>query len=131
VLRKIRDLVSAGAVVAGAKPLSTPSLSDDEVEFRRLADELWGTGTAGGGARTGKGTVSDGSLGDVLKHLAVAPDFEHTQPEADGPGRGGGGEGLHSSDPASPPPSALHRPQRTAPTAWRSRSSTSSSRSAP
>ena len=68
VLRKIRDLVAAGAVVAGPKPLSTPSLSDDEAEFRRLADELWGPGTAGGGARTGKGTVSaDGSLGDVLK----------------------------------------------------------------
>ena len=84
VLRKIRDLVSAGAVVAGPKPLSTPSLSDDEAEFRRLADELWGTGTAGGGARTGKGTVSaDGSLGDVLKHLAVPPDFEHTKPQAD------------------------------------------------
>jgi hypothetical protein len=83
VLRKIRDLVSAGAVVAGPKPLSTPSLSDDEVEFRRLADELWGTGTAGGGARTGKGTVSDGSLEDVLKHLGVAPDFEHTKPQAD------------------------------------------------
>ena len=84
VLRKIRDLVLAGAVVAGPKPLSTPSLSDDEAEFRSLADQLWGTGTAGGAARTGKGTVSaDGSLGDVLKHLAVPPDFEHTKPHAD------------------------------------------------
>ena len=44
VLRKIRDLVTAGAVVAGPKPLSTPSLSDDQAEFRRLADELWGSG---------------------------------------------------------------------------------------
>ena len=47
VLRKIRELVAAGAIVAGAKPVSTPSLSDDEAEFRRLADELWGTGSAG------------------------------------------------------------------------------------
>jgi hypothetical protein len=83
VLRKIRDLVSAGATVAGAKPLSTPSLSDDEAEFRRVADELWGTGTSGGGARTGKGTVSNRSLGEVLSHLAVAPDFEHSKPQAD------------------------------------------------
>ena len=43
-------LVRAGAVVAGPKPLSTPSLSDDEAEFRRLADALWGSGTASGGA---------------------------------------------------------------------------------
>ena len=84
VLRKIRDLVSAGAVVAGPKPLSTPSLSDDQAEFQRLADEVWGSGTAGGGARTGKGSVSaDGSLGDVLKRLGVPPDFEHTKPTAD------------------------------------------------
>jgi len=84
VLRKIRDLVSAGAAVAGPKPLSTPSLSDDEAEFRRLVDELWGSGTSSGGARTGKGTVTaEGSLGDVLKRLAVPPDFEHTKPQPD------------------------------------------------
>jgi hypothetical protein len=82
VLRKIRDLVSAGAVVAGPKPLSTPSLSDDEAEFRRLADGLWGSG--GAGSKTGKGAVKgDSSLGDVLKELGVAPDFEHTKPKAD------------------------------------------------
>jgi hypothetical protein len=82
VLRKIRDLVSAGAVVAGPKPLSTPSLIDDEAEFRRLADELWGSG--GTGSKTGKGAVrGEGSLGDVLKQLNVAPDFEHTKPKAD------------------------------------------------
>ena len=82
VLRKIRDLVAAGAVVAGPKPLSTPSLSDDQAEFRRLADELWGSG--GAGSKTGKGAVKgDGSLGDVLKELGVAPDFEHTKPKAD------------------------------------------------
>ena len=83
VLRKIRDLVAAGAVVAGPKPLSTPSLSDDQAEFRRLADELWGSG-ARRGAKTGKGTVTaEASLGDVLKHLGVPPDFEHTKPKAD------------------------------------------------
>jgi hypothetical protein len=82
VLRKIRDLVAAGAVVAGPKPLSTPSLSDDPAEFRRLADELWGSG--GAGSKTGKGTVrGDGSLGDVLKELGVVPDFEHTKPKTD------------------------------------------------
>jgi hypothetical protein len=78
VLRKIRDLVAAGAVVAGPKPLTTPSLSDDEGEFRRLADELWGSG-----AGAGKAKVTADSLGDVLKRLGVAPDFEHTKPKTD------------------------------------------------
>jgi len=78
VLRKIRDLVAAGAVVAGPKPLTTPSLSDDEGEFRRLADELWGSGAGAGRAK-----VTADSLGDVLKRLAVAPDFDHTKPHPD------------------------------------------------
>ena len=33
VLRKIRDLVAAGAVVVGPKPTGTPSLSDDDAAF--------------------------------------------------------------------------------------------------
>ena len=78
VLRKIRELVAAGAVVAGPKPASTPSLSDDQAEFRRLADELWGADGKGA-----KNVTSDASLGDVLKRLGVPPDFEHTMPKAD------------------------------------------------
>ena len=44
-LRKIRDLVQAGATVVGPRPAQSPSLSgyprcDDEV--RRIAGELWG-----------------------------------------------------------------------------------------
>jgi hypothetical protein len=78
VLRKLRELVQAGAVVAGPRPTSTPSLSDDEAEFRRLADELWGAG-----ARTGKGSVSSESLTDVLRRLGVPPDFEHSKPRPD------------------------------------------------
>ena len=44
VLRKIRDLVSAGAVVVGAKPTDDPSLSDDQAEFHTIADQVWGSG---------------------------------------------------------------------------------------
>ena len=44
VLRKLDELVRAGVRVAGAKPLESPSLADDQAEFRRLADALWNTG---------------------------------------------------------------------------------------
>jgi hypothetical protein len=82
VLRKIRDLVEAGAVVAGPKPETTPSLSDDEAEFHALADKLWGAGT--GVTRTGKGKVfASQKPEDVLQILEVAPDFEYTKSSPD------------------------------------------------
>ena len=76
VLRKIRDMVNAGAVVVGPKPIESPSLSDDAAEFKTMADQLWG-GT------TGKGKVLTGSIADALASLKVAADFEHTKPQAD------------------------------------------------
>jgi len=81
VLKKIRDLVQAGAIVAGLKPTDTPSLSDDQTEFHNIADQLWGTGS---GDSVGKGRVyGDKSLGDVLTKIGVAPDFDYTKPEPD------------------------------------------------
>jgi hypothetical protein len=82
VLRKIRDLVEAGAVVAGPKPETTPSLSDDEAEFHALADKLWESGT--GVTSTGKGKVFGSQKPeDVLQVLEVAPDFEYTKSSPD------------------------------------------------
>ncbi len=84
VLRKIRDLVAAGAVVAGPKPTATPSLSDDDKEFHRIADALWGAGDGAGEHHQGSGTVyGDGSVGDVLQRMGVQPDFDHAKPAAD------------------------------------------------
>lgn len=40
-LKKIKTLVDAGAKVVGAKPEKSPSLADNEAEFRKLADEIW------------------------------------------------------------------------------------------
>jgi hypothetical protein len=76
VLRKIRDMVNAGAIVVGPKPIESPSLSDDDAEFKTIADRLWG-GT------TGKGKVLTGNIGDALASLKVAADFEYTKPQAD------------------------------------------------
>ncbi len=45
-LRKIEELVRAGATVAGNRPLQSPSLSGYpacDAELKTLADELWGT----------------------------------------------------------------------------------------
>ncbi len=44
-LRKVRELVEAGATVIGPKPRKSPSLSgypECDAEVKRLADELWG-----------------------------------------------------------------------------------------
>ncbi len=82
VLRKIKDMVSAGAVVVGPKPTQTPSLMDDVAEFKVLADELWSNET--GENTVGKGKVYAGkSLEEVLADIQVPTDFKYTKPEAD------------------------------------------------
>ena len=79
VLRAIRDLVQQGAVVAGAKPLETPSLADDAAEFKRLDDQLFGDGH---GVRSlGKGRVYAGQdAAEVLNMAKVEPDFDLSSP---------------------------------------------------
>ena len=42
VLRKIRDYVNAGAAVVGEKRAASPSNTDNQAEFKRIADDLWG-----------------------------------------------------------------------------------------
>lgn len=82
VLRAIHKLVVEGATVAGPKPTDDPSLADDQAEFRKLDDELFGDGA--GVHHLGKGTVYAGeNLGDVFKALHVAPDFDYTKPNPD------------------------------------------------
>jgi hypothetical protein len=77
VLQKIRDLVNAGAAVVGPKPIETPSLADDQAEFRAVADQLWGPGM-------GKGKVYGGqTIAQALNALQAAPDFEYTKPQQD------------------------------------------------
>jgi (4-O-methyl)-D-glucuronate---lignin esterase len=81
VLRKIRELVQAGAIVWGAKPTETPSLADDASEFHKIANELWG---AGDGAAVGEGRVyGKPTLRETLATLHVAPDFTYTRPQPD------------------------------------------------
>ncbi|HUD54957.1 MAG TPA: glycosyl hydrolase [Terracidiphilus sp.] len=82
VLRAIHKLVEDGAVVAGPKPTDDPSMADDQAEFRKLNNELFGDGS--GTRKIGKGTVYAGQdLGQVFNTLHVAPDFDYTKAESD------------------------------------------------
>ncbi len=82
VLRKIRDLVKAGATVLGPRPVRSPSLEDYpqcDDEVRTLAAELWGdnTSAAPGAVTFGKGRVLWGrSLEEVFAAERLAPDVE-------------------------------------------------------
>jgi len=82
VLRKVAELVRAGAVVIGPKPEKSPSLSrypQCDQEVRRLADEVWGNcdGVKVKEHAYGKGKVVWGkSVEQVLAGMRVPPDFE-------------------------------------------------------
>jgi hypothetical protein len=77
VLRKIRDLVTAGAAVVGPKPVDSPSQADDQMEFKTIADRLWGEGA-------GTGRVFGGqTIAGALMDLGVAPDFDYAKPQPD------------------------------------------------
>jgi hypothetical protein len=79
VLRKIREMVRAGAVVVGNRPTGSPSLADNPSEFETIANELWG-------GAPGKGRVIRGvDINNALASLGVARDFGYDQsgPERD------------------------------------------------
>jgi hypothetical protein len=79
VLHKIRDLLEAGAIVVGPKPIDSPSLSDDQGEFHALVNQLWLE--AKGENRVGKGVIYTGyNVGEVLAAMQIAPDFEYSKP---------------------------------------------------
>jgi hypothetical protein len=82
VLRRIRELVAAGATVCGPRPTDTPSLADDVNEFRGIVDALWGA--LDGVHLYGKGRVYvNRTLPDVLAALRIAPDVDYTKPDKD------------------------------------------------
>jgi hypothetical protein len=64
VLKKIRDLVQAGAKVTGVKPVESPSLSDDPAAFNALVNEVWNS----------PNVLADTSVPQVLKALNVPED---------------------------------------------------------
>ena len=77
-LKKLRDLVKAGASLLGEPPLATPGLqnarqADDEL--KALATEIWGTDNESD-RPLGNGRVFRGiSPEEALKRLRIPPDF--------------------------------------------------------
>jgi len=67
-LRKIAQLVAAGATISGAKPELMASLKDDPREFQQLVNEVWGSGKPN--VHAGK------TIAEVLLSLNIPPDFE-------------------------------------------------------
>jgi hypothetical protein len=74
-LRKIRDLVKAGATIVGVKPEKSPSLRDSQAEFAALVKEIWGTDRPN--------VSADQPLAQVLQAKKIAPDFTYSKPQAD------------------------------------------------
>jgi alpha-L-rhamnosidase/Glycosyl hydrolases family 2, sugar binding domain len=72
VLRKIQDLVEAGATVVGTRPTSTPSLADDEREFHQLVAQLW-TGSQAP-CKGGVISLGDHTIPQALSALLIEPD---------------------------------------------------------
>lgn len=80
VLKKISRMVEEGAFVAGEKPLSTPSLSDNIEEFNSIADRLWSVDKSENSV--GKGKIFAGmSVGEALQAMKIEPDFSYTKPQ--------------------------------------------------
>jgi hypothetical protein len=81
-LRKVKELVEAGATVSGARPERSPGLTgypQCDAEVRRLAAEVWGdcdskTVTE---HKLGKGRIVQGkTVEQILADAGVRPDFE-------------------------------------------------------
>jgi len=81
VLRKLHEVVAAGATIVGPRPTSSPSLAhypEGDTEIRMLATDLWGDidGVTDNQHAFGKGMTYWGlSLDEVLSRLHVRPDF--------------------------------------------------------
>ena len=90
VLRKLKELVKAGATVIGPKPTQTCTLTDYpqcDAKVARLANELWGEPSGGASIqrRFGKGRVIYGETArEVLLADGVKPDFDYRAEEKPG-----------------------------------------------
>jgi len=82
VLLAIRGLVRDGAILAGPRPVGSPSLADDPGLFEKAADELWGNAT--GPHSFGLGRVYAGmTAAEALQAMKLDQDFGYTRTRPD------------------------------------------------
>jgi hypothetical protein len=83
VLDRVKELVTAGAVVVGPKPQRAPGLMNyphSDTALKRLGDEVWGNcdGKSVKERNLGKGRIVWGKpMREVLAGAGIAPDFEY------------------------------------------------------
>ena len=74
-LERLKDLVTAGAVLVGPRPTSGLGLDSPDDKVLALASDLWGDGAVGNAGRAvGKGRVFSSDLATALQTLGVTPD---------------------------------------------------------
>ena len=84
VLRRLSELVAAGATLVGRRPEASPSLTDDPAQFQALADALFGHDQPVHAVGQGR-VFASGALAEAFAALNLPADFDyHTeQPDAE------------------------------------------------
>lgn len=82
VLKKLHSLVQAGAVIVGLPPVDSPSLSDNEKDWKAFQRSVWpGNATR---MKVGSGRVyRTMDLAQVLGMESITPDFSYVKPDQD------------------------------------------------
>ena len=81
-LKRIKELVAAGATVIGAKPKQVIGFSEwsQQDEFNRISDQLWGAKSSKSTLRTyQRGLVSSFGLMETLNRLDIEPSLKINQ----------------------------------------------------
>jgi hypothetical protein len=113
-LRRLVDLVTAGATIVGRRPAGSPSLADDGPEHERLRDVLWGPGDR-------RGTVLEtADLAAALRDLGIEPSLMVDGADLLRIGRRtAAGEIIFLANPVPEPVMVtLRKPSGPAPVAW-------------
>ena len=76
VLRKIRDMVKQGGVIAGVRPETPFGLTDNREEFDRIVKEVWGDGTIHQSTRIGR-VYADFNILKALEDQKIQQDFSY------------------------------------------------------
>lgn len=75
-LRRLSELVEAGATVVGREPTGSPSLDDKDSDFRALVAKMW-SGQAVTPLGSGR-VIASKDVEAVLGSIGVEPDFDYT-----------------------------------------------------